>query len=1218
MRCSWRALHGGVRHCVLRLAFLSVLAVLLMTLIAARVSSDWRVADAAFISLSSSPEMKTVTRLVCVQRGRTQRGRTRKRGSRPKSNHSHHCNRQSAELMRLLLIRGGVEINPGPVEQLRHSARIIGAALSRAILPTQGVPAPEENSQQQPVDASRSSQRRSRVVTLSVPGDCPSESSQAGSSSDTGSSQQQPVDASVSRQISHGSILDRMAEASQRSRVTLNAPNDRSSDSSQTGSQGSSVAASQSGPQLEEAGAGEVTVCPVCLKALKGGLYYCIQHLNITHGNAQRAGVRDEDMLAGTKRCGACTAIHLADVRHVCGRASVQPTRRGRKGAGVRVGDPSQCPGDDSYPTLFNIGSDAEFCAQRGSTVKTLEPFQWPVWREQVMSVLRGFARKNPDDQEAATLRFTEIVRHRLSRARKNSDAKRVREEDNPEETMVRRMVDRQVQALVKMGALGRACRRMTDKFKVLKVSEAVLEILRKLHPQEDTPELPARLLEHQLAFTVEEVKHVVKRKLAKGAAAGMDGWTRELLLPIVENSESCRDFTALINCVINKPEGRIWDRLMACPIIPLDKDPGVRPIAVESTLIKVMAHLCLRRIPTKEWKEVFPDFQYGAGPDANVERAVLRIRRLLNEDYPIALSLDCANAYNTISREAIVKALLQNQALWPIYKLTAMSMQPSKLCVMENGVARDIIMSKAGVRQGSVLGPVLFALGLQSTLNRTASTGAVKVVAYLDDITLLAKNKEDLLASAGPLVAQLHDIGLCVNESKSVVICSPWLDGRGIILKAGSQPIVCAPAGPTKLLGAAMYFDDPLPNLMLEHAVSTWVTARAGKQKVFFERLRESQISDSAKMAMLRNCGNYRINFLLRTHPQWATADAAAWFDAQMLTAVMNVVGSEVAEVARARTTLRIPVSKGGLGIRKMGGIAEFAYEVACNDEKGIVGLSQKDRTTKLDAEYVEKLNVLNKSDLNAQKLHRTNVKSSLMTVPVFKANANEGYHQWLRERCGLLIAAEKAVCVCGQVASTYHLRTCGKINSVRIHRHDQIKMALGMEARKRFVTHIEPHGMDLESRERPDITIFRDGQAISLDVAVVYPCRSDSNDPLQTEAAGKCRKYQSKCPTFLPFIVGSSGEFHRDCDAVFNIICTSMAEKMELRKSIYEILLRENARLVKELTRGANNYIPLLSEEAGLSVDAETSPSDVEELISCDPCSDEEDAMEVGVRCE
>jgi hypothetical protein len=873
----------------------------------------------------------------------------------------------------------------------------------------------------------------------------------------------------------------------------------------------------------------------------------------------------------------------------------------------------------DSYPTLFNIRSDEEFFAHRGSTFKTLEPFQWPVWREQVMSVIRGFGRKTPEDQVAAILRFTEIVWHRLSRASKNSDAKRVREEDNPEETMVRRMVDRQVQALVKMGALGRACRRMTDKFKVLKVSEAVLEILRKLHPQEDTPDLPARLFEHQLAFTVEEVKHVVKRRLAKGAAAGMDGWTRELLLPIVENSESCRDFTALINCVINQPEGRIWERLMACPIIPLDKDPGVRPIAVESTLIKVMAHLCLRRIPAKEWKEVFPDFQYGAGPDANVERAVLRTRRLLNEDYPIALSLDCTNAYNTISREVIVKALLQNQALWPMYKLAAMSMRPSKLCVMENGVARDFIMSKAGVRQGSVFGPVLFALGMQSTLNRTATTGAVKVVAYLDDITVLARNKEDLLASAGPLVAQLRAIGLWVNEAKCVVICSPRLAGQGIILHDGSRPIACE-AGPTKLLGAAMYFDDipGTPNPMLERVVSAWVTARAGKQKVFFERLRESEISDAAKMAMLRNCGNYRINFLLRTHPQWATCDAAAWFDAQMVAAVKDVVGSDLTGELRARTMLRIPVSKGGLGIRKMGCIAEFAYEVACNDEKGIVGPSQRERTTKLDAEYVAKLNVLNETDLNAQKLHRTNVKSGLMTVPVFKANLKEGYHQWLRERCGLPFAAGNAVCVCGQMASTYHLRTCGKINGVRIHRHDEIKMALGMEARKRFVTHIEPHGTDLESRTRPDITIFRDGQAISLDVAVVYPCRSDSNDPLQTEAAGKCRKYQSKCPTFLPFIVGTSGEFHRDCDAVFNIICTSMAEKMELRKSIYVILLRENARLVKELTRGANNYIPLLSEEAGLSVDAETSSSEVEDLISCEPCSSDEEDAEVGVRCE
>ena len=74
------------------------------------------------------------------------------------------------------------------------------------------------------------------------------------------------------------------------------------------------------------------------------------------------------------------------------------------------------------------------------------------------------------------------------------------------------------------------------------------------LHPPEP-PEEPAPpsgiRVAPTIAITAQDVARAVKKKLARGSAPGPDGWTRELLIPLVEDQRSLNELTALITDLI-------------------------------------------------------------------------------------------------------------------------------------------------------------------------------------------------------------------------------------------------------------------------------------------------------------------------------------------------------------------------------------------------------------------------------------------------------------------------------------------------------------------------------------------------------------------------------------------------------------------------------------------------------------------------------------------
>ena len=163
---------------------------------------------------------------------------------------------------------------------------------------------------------------------------------------------------------------------------------------------------------------------------------------------------------------------------------------------------------------------------------------------------------------------------------------------------------------------------------------------------------------------------------------------------------------------------------LRRATLIGIPKKPsGVRPIAMGESFVKVAARLLLLSDRGLTGIHAVGDSQF-AFEKCGTEQIIHRVRQLLRRDASThAVLVDCRNAFNTIRRKAIRDVLMSNPHLVPLRALfNAMYVEQSELIVRGAGLDCAVICGSEGVRQGDVLGPLLFCIGLKPILERTQS----------------------------------------------------------------------------------------------------------------------------------------------------------------------------------------------------------------------------------------------------------------------------------------------------------------------------------------------------------------------------------------------------------------------------------------------------------------------------------------------------------------
>ena len=132
-------------------------------------------------------------------------------------------------------------------------------------------------------------------------------------------------------------------------------------------------------------------------------------------------------------------------------------------------------------------------------------------------------------------------------------------------------------------GHIGRAANALMQNAPADASDPAVIASLLSLHPPcpSAIPPLPLNVPPTFLAAD-RHLRSLIIRKVANGSAPGPSGWTGEMMATISRNDECLAGIAALLNDIRN---GNLSDEarpyLLAARLIAVDKNPGIRPIAI-------------------------------------------------------------------------------------------------------------------------------------------------------------------------------------------------------------------------------------------------------------------------------------------------------------------------------------------------------------------------------------------------------------------------------------------------------------------------------------------------------------------------------------------------------------------------------------------------------------------------------------------------------------
>jgi hypothetical protein len=328
--------------------------------------------------------------------------------------------------------------------------------------------------------------------------------------------------------------------------------------------------------------------------------------------------------------------------------------------------------------------------------------------------------------------------------------------------------------------------------------------------------------------------------------------------------------------------------------------------------------------------KDTFRGLQFGCCYEGGAEHIVHTARAFVRAATgdEVVVTVDCRNAFNSPSRQAMwtaARCIPQLRNLFGLEYSTASALFPCGTTAM--------LRSRSGSRQGSASGPVFFSLAIHDALRATSEqVEGVKVMAYLDDVTILAASPALAQRATRTLLSHLHAIGLRENADK----CDWFAPSGAPFCPDGPCAGFTHQRDGIKLLGAQVARDDATEARRL-------LAKDALKHAVFFRRL--ARMTGTQAMALLMKCGVPKMSYTLRVHSADVTRELCERFDAQV-----EEIWSRLASVAPnfvSRTVACLPLRTGGLGITRTELIANAAYTASRNVALHLEGPKSQDDIT-------------------------------------------------------------------------------------------------------------------------------------------------------------------------------------------------------------------------------------------------------------------------------
>ena len=182
----------------------------------------------------------------------------------------------------------------------------------------------------------------------------------------------------------------------------------------------------------------------------------------------------------------------------------------------------------------------------------------------------------------------------------------------------------------------------------------------------------------------------------------------------------------------------------------PTDLTSSYRPISLLPVASKLFEKLLLKRLkPVCEREKLIPDFQYGFRNKHSTIDQVHRITSLIQKaleekKFCVGIFLDVAQAFDKVWHKGLMFKL--QKILSRVFcEILKSYLSNRKFRIQQDQTTTDWYQIRAGVPQGSILGPILFLLYTADIPMDNSSTADM----FADDTAILATDDTEVTATA-------------------------------------------------------------------------------------------------------------------------------------------------------------------------------------------------------------------------------------------------------------------------------------------------------------------------------------------------------------------------------------------------------------------------------------------------------------------------------------
>lgn len=365
-----------------------------------------------------------------------------------------------------------------------------------------------------------------------------------------------------------------------------------------------------------------------------------------------------------------------------------------------------------------------------------------------------------------------------------------------------------------------------------------------------------------------EEEMMVAVRGMKNGKAAGEDGIVAELLKEM--GAEGIRQLLNLLNKCWR--EGVIpveWSRSTICPIYKKgDKTEcgNYRGIALMSHTAKIYERILERRLRgVVEHK--LGEWQHGFRPGRSTVDLVFALKMISEKNWEFnrktyAAFVDMEKAFDRVPRELLWRVLSRMEYGVPrkLIKAIKSTYVESKCRVKTATGEGEWFNVTTGVKQGSVLSPILFIIYMDSCGRMVQNRMEDEMFGYADDLVLFAQNQERLQRFLEVWNEELERKGMKINRGKTEVMT---IGGGGDVLEVSLGGELLKQTEQFKYLGVC-YGEENDSTLELNNRIGKF----SGTVAMLFPLLKEKAISQRVKMVMYTSILR---PILMYGHEAWA-----------------------------------------------------------------------------------------------------------------------------------------------------------------------------------------------------------------------------------------------------------------------------------------------------------------------------------------------------------